>query len=132
MHHKIQLGYISDWIDPTDILTNGTLNVVSGFAFGRQYDLDDPDFQLLQKGAKIAFENLEADYGSRIFTSLMPQFLFRFRCFRKWTLGMFPGSATALMAYARYVVPVGLRQIKLHRTTVDFENPKDYLGERKI
>jgi hypothetical protein len=122
--------YILDWIDPTDIFTNGTLNVVTGFAFGRQYNLDDPDFKLLQKGVKIAFEYLEVDYSCRVFTTMIPQFLFRFRCIRKWVLGMFPGSARALLAYARYIFPVGFRQIKVHRSTVDFENPKDYLGER--
>jgi len=32
-------------IDPRQIFQLGTLNVVSHFALGKQYDLDDPEFK---------------------------------------------------------------------------------------
>ena len=45
---------------------NGTLNVVTGFALGKQYDFDDPDFIKLASFVRIFFENMAYIYISKV------------------------------------------------------------------
>ena len=46
---KILKDQNGEGIDPHDIFMNSTLNVMSGFALGKTFDYEDPEFQQLAK-----------------------------------------------------------------------------------
>ena len=63
--------------DPRDILMNGSMNVVTGFAFGTLYDTTDPEFLQLKHSVKKFFEHMMSDYIFYFLTTLSPAVLNR-------------------------------------------------------
>ena len=66
------------------VFMNGTLNVVTGFALGKQYDFDDPDFIKLASFVRIFFENMAYIYISKVWYQNKNGKFSKFRAWHFW------------------------------------------------
>ena len=114
--------------DPRQIFTLGTLNVISDFAMGKQYDLDDPEFGEIVVAVDRFFANLMSSIAFRTVMNIFPDFVTRSRLFYYSTL--FYGNYEYLEAQygQRGLFKAILRQVHEHEKSIDPENPRDYTG----
>lgn len=129
-------------IDPREIFMNGTMNVVTGFSLGILYEFDDPgtflrslnfsklilDFKNVAKYVSVFFENMRNMYVNKIIVDILPLWVTQNWLYQLIVKKPLAQTVDTVSPFTEYI----LTKVKEHRATLDFANPKDFLGSLKI
>ena len=107
---------------------HGSLNVVTGFAFGMTYDFHDPDFKLISKFVQSFFDSFLNRITYNGIHSITPIWLLNLKPFRMFCNWLFSDVAKVLQLTYQELHPYFFRMIKDHQNTIDENNARDFLG----
>ncbi|CAG5085168.1 Oidioi.mRNA.OKI2018_I69.PAR.g10827.t1.cds [Oikopleura dioica] len=119
-----RLGASPTGIDPRRIFMNGSMNVTSGFAFGLNYDFQDPEFTKIAEYIDGYFAGLMHYNLKQVCSNIVPSWVNESDYYNQiWRKTPVRHFEDAVPQFHGYVFEI----IKEQRKTLDPSNPRNYL-----
>jgi len=111
--------------NPKQVFMNGTMNVITGFAFGTTLEFDSPDFKRLAEYIITIFEYFILSSLKRTIAGKIPLFISQNSLYQKlwYKFAKLKKRDDAVGNFHRFLH----KQVVEHRVSLDMQNPRDFL-----
>ncbi|CAG5113609.1 Oidioi.mRNA.OKI2018_I69.chr2.g7699.t1.cds [Oikopleura dioica] len=110
-------------MDPKRVFMNGTMNVITGFAFGNTMEFDDPVFKEIANAVTTIFKFFSVSILKRTIAGKVPSWVTRNFVYQRIWHSFLKERNEVVLKFHEFLH----KQIVNHRIDLDKNNPRDYL-----
>ncbi|CBY23488.1 unnamed protein product [Oikopleura dioica] len=119
-----KLGSSPEGMDPRKVFMNASINVTSGFAFEKNYDFEDEEFQKLAEYINEFFKGLTHKSLQQMTWNILPRWICESDFYAKiWYKTPMKHFLDAVPPFHKFIYTM----IKEQRKSLDHANPRNYL-----